>query len=244
MSRLLTKPSATVLAAVLIAFGIFALGCMLRVAALDIRRGERTVTVKGLSERDVKADFVQYRFSFSHNGNSLPEIYEKIHADEQKVMDFLQTNGIAADKTKFAVSVADNRNRPEGEVADTEQYTITDQAVVNATDVDKVSAMTTQMGSLVQSGILIGTDSSINYQFLGLNSLKPDMLAEATKNARVAADKFAQDSNDHVGKIKRATQGIFSITAKGQTSENGYDDGASIAKTVHVVATVEYFLED
>ena len=75
-----------------------------------------------------------------------------------------------------------------------------------------------------------------SFQFTGLNTVKPAMIEEATKNARASAEKFAQDSGSILGKIRRANQGQFSITDR--------DSNTPYIKSVRVVTTVEYFLKD
>ena len=69
-----------------------------------------------------------------------------------------------------------------------------------------------------------------------MNSIKPQMIEEATKNARAAAEKFAKDSESKLGKIKTANQGLFTI-------EN-VDEYTPNVKHVRVVTNVTYFLED
>jgi len=91
----------------------------------------------------------------------------------------------------------------------------------------------------------------MRYVFNGLNALKPDMITEATKNARQAADRFAADSGSQVGSIRSANQGVFSISAAdaGSVVGPGEEGGggaqspdASIMKKVRVVSTVDYYL--
>ena len=78
--------------------------------------------------------------------------------------------------------------------------------------------------------------ANIEYTFTGLNEIKPVMIEEATKNAREVAEKFAQDSNSTVSKIKSAQQGQFSIS--------DLDQNTSHIKVVRVVSTIDYQLED
>jgi uncharacterized protein len=106
---------------------------------------------------------------------------------------------------------------------------------------------------LLQKGVVLSSDPGMSrqgvaYKFNGLNSIKPDMITEATRNARAAADRFASDSGSKVGSIRQANQGVFSILAADQGSsasdggENGSSDN-SLMKTVRVVTSVQYYLE-
>ena len=125
---------------------------------------------------------------------------------------------------------------------------------VSSNDVDKIAKEGPEdAAQLLQAGIIVvgGYGQGMRYVFNGLNALKPDMITEATKNARASADRFAADSGSEVGSIRSANQGIFSITAadSGSGMAPGEDGGgqggnpdASIMKKVRVVATVDYYL--
>jgi hypothetical protein len=105
---------------------------------------------------------------------------------------------------------------------------------------------------LLQKGIVFTGNprQGLTCKFTGLNSIKPDMIREATKNARAAADRFASDSGSQVGAIPQANQGVFSILPAdqaGDAGESGEMGGgaadSSLMKTVRVVTTVQYDLE-
>jgi hypothetical protein len=133
------------------------------------------------------------------------------------------------------------------------QQTVT----VQSTDVDKVAAANAKTADLIRAGVVIqsgqGQGSGVSYSFNGLNALKPDMITEATKNARASADRFAADSGSQVGAIRSAEQGVFSISAANAGSSTGEDGNqytadqqaqGSIMKKVRVVSTIDYYLED
>jgi hypothetical protein len=129
-------------------------------------------------------------------------------------------------------------------------YVVQQTVTVHSSDVDKIAKAGQKTAELVQAGIVVGGGygQGISYQFNGLNALKPDMITEATRNARAAADRFAADSGSEVGSIRSANQGVFSISAAdgGSDGQNGGGGGASqdssIMKKVRVVATVDYYL--
>jgi uncharacterized protein len=133
------------------------------------------------------------------------------------------------------------------------RYIVEQTVTVQSQDVDKISRAGEKTAELVQAGIVVGNNNGqggIRYKFNGLNALKPDMITEATRNARASADRFAADSGSQVGSIRSANQGVFSISAADGASsvadEGGGGGGgnadASIMKTVRVVATVDYYL--
>ena len=117
------------------------------------------------------------------------------------------------------------------------RYNVTSVITVTSKQVDKVREMMLQQGELLQQGIAIASGDyqyQVSYEFTGLNSLKPSMIEEATKNAREAAEKFATDSDSRIGGIKRASQGLFTI--------NDRDPNTPYIKKVRVVTSVDFFL--
>ena len=110
---------------------------------------------------------------------------------------------------------------------------------VASKDVDKVRKLMGRQGELLKQGIAFSEGDYRYrkvYSFNGLNEIKPEMIDEANKNARVTAEKFALDSDSKLGKIKTATQGQFSIEDR--------DENTPYIKKVRVVTSVQYFLED
>jgi len=136
------------------------------------------------------------------------------------------------------------------------RYIIEQEISVRTPRVDQVATAAQKTMQLVRKGIVLSTNpgqgQGVAYKFTGLNSIKPDMITEATRNARAAADRFAADSGAKVGGIRQANQGVFAILAADQgsdTSEPGQFGGAesaadsSLMKTVRIVTTVEYYLD-
>ena len=207
------------------------------------RTGDRYVSVKGLAEVEVKADLAAWPIQFRTSDSNLNDAKTKLEAHEQVVREFLINNNIAPDSIEVSrVDVSEeliraNYNAP---VQGT-RYTLTETLMVRTEDVDTVAKVYAQIGELVSKGILLGYDNTPQYSFNGLNDIKPEMIAEATRNARAAAQTFADDSGAHVGDIRRATQGYFSILARdsiGNSSER-----QQIHKRVRVVSHFDFYLE-
>jgi hypothetical protein len=119
------------------------------------------------------------------------------------------------------------------------RYNVTSILTVTSPKVDLVRKLNTSQSDLLKQGIAItGGDYRFQTQYLftGLNEIKPQMIENATKNARVTAQKFAEDSNSKLGKIRTAYQGQFSITDR--------DANTPYIKNVRVVTTVDYYLND
>lgn len=226
----------SVVSAAILAVSIIILGFCIKAGIDNFSFRDRVVTVRGLAERTVEADYVTWPMSYSIAGNDLPELYNRMQRSNEIVVKFLTNNGIAADE--ISVNPPDLYNS-EGNVYGGDraryQYNLSVTITVATTKVSKVRELLNRQSELLKQGVA-ANNNYINYQFTGLNTIKPEMIAEATKNAREAADRFAQDSDSRVGKIKTATQGQFSIESTDQSTPN--------IKNVRVVSTIVYYLED
>lgn len=204
----------------------------------------RTVTVKGLAEKDVKADLAVWNIRFQSANNVLVTAKNEIETQEQKIKAFLQKAGFTDDEIiiqgltmqdAYADAYRDRNSIPA-------RYTLNQTLTVRTTKVDLVNSSYPKIGDLVSQGVSFNTyGNGVSYLFTGLNDIKPAMLKQATQNARQAADEFAQNSNSKVGKIRSANQGVFSILPREEIPEQG--EREQINKKVRVVSTVEYYLD-
>lgn len=216
-----------------------------------IRLADRAVTVKGLVERTVKSDSASWPISFKEVGNDLPSIFARSESDKTAVLSFLASQGFSsAEITVDSMSVTDRAtNGGNQEEARTNRFVLQQTVLVKTGDVDKVARASAQTADLIKAGVVLDSGGP-TYKFNGLNALKPDMITEATRNARASADRFAADSGSQVGSIRSANQGVFSISSASGGSTTGDDNGysfdqqadASIMKKVRVVSTIEYYL--
>ncbi len=222
--------------AIILAFS--SLGYFIYSGIISIKAMERTVVVKGLAEREVMANEVVWPISFNVTGNTLDEIYAKIEDSTAKIIVFLTENGITQDEiTVLMPSIEDKTIYASQGNMPLYNYMAYANIVVSSDKVAEVSAMTSNTGTLLKQGVaLSSSNGSLSYTFTGLNELKPLMVEDATKNAREVAERFAEDSQSFLGKIRKANQGQFSITTP--------DSFKPEIKSVRVVSTVEYYLVD
>lgn len=228
-----------IIASALLAVGLLALGLCIRGGLKSFNDSQRIVEVRGLSEREVPADQVTWPISFKLTGNELPAVYAQVSSTNNVIVEFLRANGIAEkDISVSAPQVNDLSADRYNSQPIPFNYSVTSVVTVSSSQVDKVRQLINRQGELLQKGIPISTDYSnpITYKFTGLNSIKPEMIAEATRNAREAAEKFANDSESKIGKIKEARQGQFEV--------NDRDNYTPYIKTVRVVTKLVYYLED
>ena len=223
------------LAGALIAVGLCLGGLFIYLGISKIASKDRAVSVKGLSTREVKADYAVWPLSFAWSGNDLPALYEKVEQVTARVKKHLLALGFdEADIRQGSISVNNNwdsyyGNRPEF------KYTLSTSPIVSTDKVDLVVASQGKEASLLKEGIIVKTETwNLDYQFNGLPELKPSMIEEATQNARAVAQKFAEDAKCSLGSIRRASQGQFSVES---------DQYQPWVKHVRVVTTVDYFLD-
>jgi len=235
---------------VLLALGLIIGGWVLGSEIKATRLGDRYVTVKGLVERNVKSDLAIWPLTYKEAGDELGALYSKTEADKKTVLQFLSDQGIQTSEIELGIiRVVDTQaNEYGGGVRAPHRYIVEQQITVHTSRVDQVAAAAQKTLQLLQRGIVLGGNpgQGLAYKFTGLNSIKPDMITEATRNARAAADRFAADSGSKVGSIRTANQGVFSILPADQAgdgAEGGYGADASLMKTVRVVTSVEYYLE-
>ena len=218
--------------------GLVFLGLMLPRTAREFRSFERTVSVKGLCEREVPADKVIWPVVYKVVGNDLGSVYRSIENKKETIIAFLKKGGIDPEDISVSVpSLSDKDAQEYGGNTRLYRYVATCTLTVCSNEVDKVLALMAAQSELLSKDIILdsGWDSTPQFLFEGLNDLKPEMIEEATKNARQVAEKFAKDSGSSLGKIRTASQGTFSIEAR--------DSNTPQTKKVRVVTSVTYYLK-
>ena len=234
------KSRQIVLAGLLVALGLVALGITLGRSFVEIKDRDRIVTVKGLAEREVAADRVIWPLVFKEIGNDMTTIYNSVNRKTDIVCAFLKENGITDGEISVAApQILDLRAERYSNNDTPYRYNVTAVVTVTSSQVDKVRELIKRQADLLKLGVaIVDGDYRYNtqYEFTGLNDIKPEMIEEATRAARSAADKFAKDSDSRLGKIRRANQGQFVISDR--------DENTPYIKQVRVVTTIDYYLKD
>jgi len=203
-------------------------------------KNNRKVNVKGLSEREVKANLAVWPMEITITDNNLTSLNKEIERQKKIVLNFFKQKGFTDEEINAGVSnITDAKANLYGNNKQNFRYLSRTEITLRTTDIVKIKAAQKESINLASQGILINSKNTwrpVEYLFTGLNSIKPEMIEEATKKAKEVAEKFAQDSNSKVGKIQSASQGLFSISNR--------DSNTPDIKKVRVVTTVIYFLED
>jgi len=206
----------------------------------DARALERTVNVKGLSERDVPADVAIWPLQLSVADNDLTALVATVAKQRETVVAFLKQRGFSdAEITVGAPAITDKQAQSYGNDDARFRYLAQQVITVYSKNIDAVRGASSDLLELGKAGVVFSqNDYERRTQFLfqGLNAIKPEMVEEATRNARAVAEKFAADSDSRLGKLKSAAQGQF--TVEDRDSNNPH------IKRVRVVSTLEYYLAD
>lgn len=229
----------TIISAALIAIGLALAGLFMAMGLKGIRQGASIVTVRGLAERDVEADLATWVIATQANGSDLAAVQAKADSDAEAVRGFLQSQG-------FAPTEIQPRGSSVGQYFDGSQgrmnITIRQRFLARTTKIAQMEAAFANQAAMIRQGVALDSDGGggVTYSFTRLNDIKPEMIAEATKSARAAADQFASDSDTNVGGIRQATQGLFSITGRDGETGSGTD---TPYQKVRVVTTIDFFLD-
>ena len=225
----------------LVGIGTASAGWFIAGAVREARESQRFVTVKGLAEREVDADLAIWPVTFKDTSEDLAELQRRVDAKREVVAGFLVEAGFPREELSFAVPrIQDRQTENTGQPGRPSGPRYLEQAtvIVRSRNVAAVKKAMDRSGLLVGRGVMLAQDWENRPQFLftGLNAIKPEMIEQATVSAREAAAKFAKDSGSRVGKIRTASQGLFTVSDR--------DPNSPERKVVRVVTTVEYFLGD
>lgn len=234
------KTNNNLLVAGILSLGMIVLGFTVRSGIVRFKELDRTVSVKGLSEREVKADKVTWPLMYKELGNDPAEMYDRLEGKNQRVVRFLKDGGLSDEEISVnPPTITDRQADNYGNEIMNYRYKATSVITVTSANVDKVRQLMRRQAELMKQGIAIVSEeygsNAVVYEFTGLNKVKPEMVEEATKNARLTAEKFAHDSESRLSGIRTASQGQFSIEDR--------DANTPYIKRIRVVSTFEYNLE-
>lgn len=236
------QESQLAVAAGTLAIGLVVAALVLGNSIIRFKTLDRSVVVKGLAEMEVDANLAVWPVTFSEASNNLAELQSILDRKQKIILDFLNETGFTQNDISIGmININDQKaNIYGGNVQNIEfRYVGRAQMTVRTNQTDRMTKAITRLTDLVGQGIVLNQDqyqSQVQYLFTDLNSIKPGMIESATKNAREAAGKFASDSKSKVGKIKKATQGLFTIEDRDMNTPD--------KKIIRVVTTVEYYLVD
>lgn len=231
-----------ILSSAIVALGIVLLGIFLKAGMDNFTEKDRKVTVKGLAEKEVKADKVTWPIITKEIGNDLPELYDRIAAKQKTIRQFLLSNGIQPGEISTGAPKVIDMNAEQYSGNDKPyRYNVTVVVTVTSTHVDHMRQIIARQGELLKQGVAVvagdyDAANNVSYQLTSFKKMKPQMMTEAIENAEQTAQQFARNSHSKLNKIVSADQGQFSIDDR--------DANTPYIKRVRVVTTVTYSLKD
>lgn len=233
-------------AALLLAVGLAAGGFLVGKGLERFRSADRSITVKGLAEQDVEADYAIWTLAFRRGGNEFGAVQKALAEDRDRVVAFLKARKFTEDEIEIRpLEVQDLYAREYGSSNQPLRFQGTGRVIVKSARPKEVAAAALAVDPLIQAGVQLGgSDGGMSfgprYQLRGFNEIKAPLLAQATKNAREQAEKFAADAGAKLGALRNANQGVITI---GDGDGNNGDEGSARVKRLRVVSTFEYALE-
>ena len=230
-------PAPAPASALVLTVGLVAGGYLLGNGLVRAREADRSVTVRGLAEREVTADLATWTIAYSATASDLATAQTSVDRDTASIRAFFKELGFPADAiqpTGVNVSTYSDNGLP--------RFTVRQRMTLRSTDIERAQDAVRRQFDLVRRGVVLEEGSGMAYTFTKLNAIKPAMVAEATRDARASAEQFAKDSGTSVGTIKSATQGYFDIQARDGDSGGGWGVSDTPYKKVRVVTTVDFYL--
>lgn len=224
-------------ASAVLALGLVTGGYLLGNGLVRAREADRSVTVRGLAEKEVTADLATWTIAYSATAEDLATAQASVDRDSNAITGFFRELGFPAEElqpTGVNVSQFTDNGVP--------RFTVRQRMTLRSNDIKRAQAAVKRQFELVRRGVVLEEGSGMAYTFTKLNAIKPAMVAAATKDARASAEQFAKDSGTSVGTIKSATQGYFEITARDGDSGGGWGVSDTPYKKVRVVTTVDFYL--
>jgi hypothetical protein len=230
--------------AIILGLGLAGAGFLIGRGFERARSADRYVTVKGLAESFVSADLAVWPLRITATGADLARVQEQIDRDLSTVREFLTEQEVEPEAIQpQRVEVTDLLAQPyRPEAVGDNRFIVAQTIIVRTEQVERVARLNQQTGELVKRGVVLADTGGPTYLFTRLNEIKPELLAAATRNARVSAEQFAADSGSSIAEIRRASQGLFEILPRDPAP--GLMEANQVDKKIRVVSTIEYRLVD
>ena len=217
-----------------IVLAAFVLGLMLVWTVRTLKSFDDTVTVRGLCEREVPADRVVLRISYTDQDNSLVDLRQRVTNNDNTIIKILKDAGIKDDEIKFTTANFNDRYSSYYSSSILFRYSASQTINVFTSNMELAAKLQNTIdGDLLKKDIISSTYA--NFEYNGLNEIKPSMIAESLEKARESAEEFAKNSHSRIGKMRTASQGYFEI--------DDLDENTPQIKKIRVVTTVEYYLK-
>jgi len=213
-----------------------------------IKGPKKSIEIKGFAEKKILSDIAVWHFDFSATAGTMPRAYDKIQSDSKRIMKYIIDNGVKKDEISplpVSTMIIHKKNEKGNDTNIIEKYTLRQPLKIVSRDVKLIEKLSSGICELIKDDIEISS-ASPEYYFTGMDSIKIEILGEATKNAKMRAERIAENCNCSIGNLIWAKQGVLQITPlfSNEISDAGQNDTSSIEKSVKSVVTAEFFVKD
>jgi hypothetical protein len=242
-----SKIHSTLWLGITLALGLIISTLIISNTVTRVKLANQTITVKGYAERRIKSDLIIWKGLFTVRGAKLTEAYALLNRDLSLVKEYLVSKGVRENdiivssiKTRTFYG-RDEQGKPTDQIAG---YELEQQVEIHSNDVDKISGIAREATELINKGVRFQSLEP-QYFYTKLSDLKIEILAEATKDARIRAEQLAINSGCKVGKLCSAYMGVLQITKAYSTevSDYGINDTSSLEKDVKAVVSVSFSID-
>jgi uncharacterized protein len=242
---------AVILLGLLLALGMSSAAFILGNQTRGIGSGRQSITVKGLAEKPVKADYAEWNIGVQAHGQTFADALAKLRKERPLLLEFLARQGFEKESiAEMTESVTPNM--VEEELPNNRSRTVqkgfnaSQSFVVTTKDLARAAAAAKAALQLEAEGSPVFY-SAPTYLVSDLEEIKMSLIGAATQNAQKRAEEFAKNGNAKVGSMRSASQGAFYILAPGRQQEateyGGTYDKTTVDKIARVVVTIEYNIE-
>ena len=218
------------LPAIIFAIAIVLAAVVLGNAVINRNRPQGTVNVTGLGESNFTSDLIVWEGNFSRESSEIQTAYSNLEKDRKAITDYLDSKGISSSQIIFNAVITNpqyrqnysNDGRYLGQTFI--GYQLNQSIKIESKDVEKVEKISREVTELLNQGIAFYSQEP-RYYYTDLESLKLEMIAKATEDARIRAEKIAENSGSKLSDLISANMGVFQIT--GQNSGEDYSWGGA-----------------
>ena len=210
----------------------------------QVHRADQTIRVKGYAEKPIVSDWAEWSASVVVRHEDRTTAYALLEQHREQVVSFLESQGFARSTVELGpvhikeLATRDSRGHRTHQI---EQYEISQVFSVSSAHVDQIATAARLSAGLISQGVALRS-SAPRYLYTGLDTVKLEMLEQATENARERALLLVGGAGNQLGPLHSAKQGVFQITPQfsSEVSGSGYNDTSSLHKVIKAVATFEF----
>lgn len=235
------------LSAIIFGIAIVLAAYLLGNSIINRNKPQGNISVTGLGKENFTSDLIVWEGSFSKENSNLQEAYIGLEKDKKEIKEYLFSKGINEKELVFDAVTSHNKTRAkyvDGKYTGEEflGYRLTQSLTIESKEVEKVEKISREITELLNKGIQFYSQPP-RYYYTKLADLKVEMISKATEDARIRAEKIADNSGGDLGRLISAKMGIFQIT--GQNSNENFSWGgtyntSSKEKTASITMKLNY----